>query len=124
MAGSLLLLYYLPNHIPHRIRCLPHHLRRGMGVGAEGEACTVMPQGAGQRLHVHAVLQGYGREGMSEVMEANVFGADSLQNLIVRVPERIWIEHGSRLGRREHIRIAGMLLVLIYHQSHCLLRNW
>ena len=64
MAGSLLLLYYLPNHIPHRIRCLPHHLRRGMGVGAEGEACTVMPQGAGQGLHVHPILQGQRCEGM------------------------------------------------------------
>lgn len=49
-------LHRLPNHIPHGIRRLPHHVRCGMGVGAESEARAVMPQGAGQGLHIHPVL--------------------------------------------------------------------
>ena len=36
---------------------VPFHVCRGMGVGAEGEACRVVPQDAGKGLHVHAVFQ-------------------------------------------------------------------
>ena len=35
-----------------------------MGVGAEGEACAVMPQGAGQGLYIHAVFQRQRCEGV------------------------------------------------------------
>lgn len=31
-----------PYHIAHRIRCLPHHIRHGVDIGAEGKARTVM----------------------------------------------------------------------------------
>ena len=41
------------------------HLLRGVGVGAEGKACIVMSQRTGQRLDVHAVLEGQRGEGVS-----------------------------------------------------------
>ena len=54
-----------------------------MGVGAEHEARTVMPQGAGQGLHIHAVLQRQGCEGMLEIVEADVFRTDVLEDLLM-----------------------------------------
>lgn len=38
---------------PGGIRRIPHHLRRSVGVGTQGEACAVMPRGAGQSFDVH-----------------------------------------------------------------------
>ena len=91
-------LYCLPNHISHRIRCLPHHLRRGVGVGAQCEPCTVVSQGAGQRLHIHAVFQGQRCKCVSEVMEPNVLRADGLEDLLVGMPEGVRVEHSASFG--------------------------
>ena len=88
----------MPNHISHGIRCFSHHIRRGVGVGAEGEARAVMPQGAGQSLHIHSVLQRQRCEGMPEIMEPDMLDADGLEDLLVGVPEGVRIEHSSRLG--------------------------
>lgn len=49
-------LYGLSDYIPHGVCCLPHHLWRGVRVGTESEARTVMPQGAGQGLYIHTVF--------------------------------------------------------------------
>mgnify|MGYP004464428063 CR=1 FL=1 len=75
-----------------------HHLRRGVGVGAEGEARVVVAQRTGQRLDVHAVLEGQRGEGVSEVVKPDVFRADGLQDLLMGVPEGVGVEHSSRLG--------------------------
>lgn len=115
------LLHRLSNYIAHRIRCLPHHIRRGVGVGTEGEARAVMPQGAGQSLHIHPVLQRQRCEGVPEIMEPDMFRADGFQNLLVGVSERVRIEHATRLGRREHVGISRVLLVLLHQQLHRLL---
>ena len=90
--------YCHPYHIAHGIRCFSHHIRRGVGVGAEHEARTVMPQGAGQGLHIHAVLQRQGCEGMLEIVEADVFRTDVLEDLLMGVPEGVRIEYPARLG--------------------------
>lgn len=39
-----------------------------MGVGAEGKACIVVSQRTGQRLDVHAVLEGQRGEGVTNAM--------------------------------------------------------
>ena len=41
-GGVDIRLYRLPYHISHRIRCLPHHIRCGVGVGTKGESRAVM----------------------------------------------------------------------------------
>lgn len=60
---------------------------------------------------------------MSEVMEPNVLRTNSLKNFLMSVPEGIRVEHPTRFGGREHIRIPRMLLVFLYHQVHRLLRD-
>lgn len=91
-------LYRLPYHISHRIRRFPHHVRRGVGVGAESEARAVMSQGAGQGLHIHPVLQRERCEGVPEIVESDMLSTDGFQDLLVGVPEGVRIEHSSRLG--------------------------
>ena len=95
---SPLLLYNLANNIPHRISRLPHHLRRGVGVGAQREPRAVVPQSAGQSFYIHAVLQGQRCEGVSEIMESNVLRADGLEDLLMGMPEGIGVEHPASLG--------------------------
>ena len=92
-----------------------------MGVGTKGESRAVVSQGAGQGLHIHAILQRQRCEGVSEIMEPDILRADGLEDLLVGVPEGVWIEHPSRLRRREHVGISRMLLVLLHQQVHRLL---
>ena len=68
-----LLLHHLCHEAAHGFRRLILHLPGGVGVDAEGEACVVMPQHTGDCLDVHAILQGEGGEGMTQIVEADVF---------------------------------------------------
>ena len=54
------------------------HPLRGVGVGAEGKARVIVSQCAGQRLDIHAVLEGQRGEGVSEVVKPDVLRADGL----------------------------------------------
>ena len=54
------------------------HFRCGMGVSAERESRVIVSQCAGQRLDVHAVLEGQRGEGVSEVVKPDVLRADCL----------------------------------------------
>ena len=92
-----------------------------MGISAEGEARAVMSQGAGQSLHIHSVLQRQRCESMPEIMEPDMLGTDGFQDLLVGVSEGVRIEHPARLGRREHVGISRVLLVLLHQQLHRLL---
>ena len=73
-----LCLHRLTDDVPNGIGGITFHLRRGVGVGAEGKARVVVSQRTGQRLDVHAVLEGQRGEGVSEVVEAYVFRTDCL----------------------------------------------
>ena len=73
------------------------HLRRGVGVGVQGEPSRVVAQRAGQRFHVYPAFQRQRGEGVSEIMEPNVLRADGLQNFIVGSPEGVRVIHGGRL---------------------------
>ena len=77
------------------------HPLRGVGVGAEGKARVVVAQRTGQRLDVHALLEGQRGEGVSEVMEAYELRADSLQYLFVGVTEGVRVKHGAGFRRYE-----------------------
>ena len=67
-----LLLHDLRHKAAHGFRRLVLHLPGGVGVGAEREARVVVTQHTGDRLDIHAVLQGKGCEGVSEVVEPDV----------------------------------------------------
>lgn len=77
------------------------HPLRGVGVGAEGKARVIVSQCAGQRLDIHAVLEGQRGEGVSEVVKSDVFRADGLQDILMGVAEGVRVEHGAGLGRHE-----------------------
>ena len=88
----------LTDDVPDGVCRIPLHLRRGVGVGAEGKACRVVAQGTGQRFDVYAILQGKRCECVSEVVESDMLGADGFQDFVMRVAEGIRVEHGARLG--------------------------
>ena len=84
-----------------------------MGVGAEGKARVVVAQRTGQRLDVHAVLEGQRGEGVSEVVKPDVLRADGLQDLLMGVAEGVRIEHSAGLGRYEQAGAVWVLCVLL-----------
>ncbi len=51
-----------------------------MGVGVQGEAGGEVAEDGGDRLDVHAVLQGNGGEGVAEIVEADFRDACSCQH--------------------------------------------
>lgn len=99
------------------------HSLRGVGVGAESEARVVVAQRTGQRLDVHAVLEGQRGEGVSEVVKPDVLRADGLQDLLMGVAEGVRVEHGAGLGRYEQVGTVWVLCVLLYQQLHRPLRD-
>ena len=89
-----------------------------MGVGAEGKARVVVAQRTGQRLDVHAVLEGQRGKGVSEVVKSDVFRADGLQDLLMGVPEGVRVEHSAGLGRYEQVGTVWVLFVFLHRQEY------
>ena len=46
-----------------------------MGIGVQREACGVVSEHTADRFHVHAVLQGRGSEGVTEIVESDAWGS-------------------------------------------------
>ncbi len=57
--------------ISHCLRCLELRVGGHMGVGVQCEARRVVTQHTADRFHVHAVLEGHGREGVAQVVKRN-----------------------------------------------------
>ena len=112
LSGPVFLPHLLADDPTDGVRCVLSHLRRGVGVGVQGEPRRIVAQHAGQRFHVHPAFQRQRCEGMSEVVEPDVFHADSFQNFIMGSTESVRVIHGSGFGRWEQIRIARVLFVL------------
>ena len=89
-----------------------------MGVGAEGKACIVVSQRAGQRHDIHAVLEGQRGEGVSEVVKSDVLRAAGLQDLLMGVAEGVRVEHGAGLGRYEQVGTVWVLCVFLHRQEY------
>ena len=51
-----------------------------VGVGVQRKARGVVAEHGGHRFHVHAVLQGHGREGVAEVVKADAGQPRSFQH--------------------------------------------
>ena len=81
-------------------------LASGVGVGAQGETSVEVAEHGGDSLYVHAVLQGRGSEGVTEIVESEVFQSGILQDLLVEV--------------HHAVRVLG---VLLDQQVYCCLRD-
>ena len=88
--STFVVLECLFQQISHLCRCLFLHLVRGMGVGGEG------------------------REGVSELMEADVFQSGILEDLLMELYHRIGVIHPAAYRRGKQIGIAGMLIVFLF----------
>jgi len=84
LSGPVFSAHLLADDPTDGVRCVLSHLRRGVGVGVQGEPCRIVAQRAGQRFHVHPAFQRQRCEGVAQVMEPDVFRADSFQNFIMR----------------------------------------
>ena len=123
LSGPVFLPHLLADDPADGVGGILLHLRRGVGIGVQGEPSRVVTQGTGQRFHVHPAFQRQRCEGVSEIMEPDVFRADGFQNLIMRPAESVRVIHGSGLGGWEQIRVARVLFVFGNQQINRLLRK-
>lgn len=80
-------------------------------------------QHAGYGFHIHAVLQGRGGEGMSQIMESNMRKLGVLQDLLVEVYHGVRMVHLSGDGGGKHVRAVRVLAVFLDQQIHRCLRD-
>ena len=64
MSGPVFLPHLLADDPTDGIGGILLHLRRGMGVGVQGETSRIVAQRAGQRFHVHPAFQRQRGEGV------------------------------------------------------------
>ena len=83
-----------------------------MSVRCQCEASTTVPQHAGYRLYVNAILQSQGSETMPEAVEFQVLQTCILQNFLMQLHYRIRVVHSSGYRRWKQVWIAGVLSVL------------
>ena len=81
-------------------------LASGVGVGPQSEPSVEVAQHGGHCFHIHTVLQGRGSEGVTEIVESEVFQSGILQDLLVEV--------------HHAVRVLG---VLLDQQVYCCLRD-
>ena len=82
-----------------------------MGVSAKGEGGGEVTQHAGQRLDIHAVLQGDGGESVAEVMEPYLRDACPFQYPLEHIVHAVWRD-GTAVGRREDVLVIRFCLLL------------
>lgn len=84
-----------------------------MGVGGEGEARVIVPKHTGDRLYVHAALEGQGGEGVPEVVEPDGFQSGILEDFLVELRYRVRVVYPTCFGRGEQVegvRVLGVFL--------------
>ena len=64
LSGPVFSAHLLADNPADGVRCVLFHLRRGVGIGVQGEPSRVVAQRAGQRFHVHPAFQGQCGEGV------------------------------------------------------------
>lgn len=85
----------LPHNTADGGGCLYLHRICGMGVGTQGEARIGVTQHPRHRADVHAALQRYGREGVPQIVEADMFQAQRFENFRVDGVYRVGIVHSA-----------------------------
>ncbi len=100
------------------------HIVGDMRVGVQSEARAVVPQHAGQGLHIHAAGDRHGGECVSEVVKAHVLlDACVFQQLPVDPRHGVRTPVAACAGRREQDGVVRVLLVLLHEQVYRLLRQ-
>ena len=84
-AFFFLSLQDLFHKVTHSLGSLVLFLPGGVGVGPQGETGVEVAQHGGHCFHIHTVLQGRGSEGVTEIVESEVFQSGILQDLLVEV---------------------------------------
>ena len=79
----LFVLHDLLHEVSHGLGRFVLLLPGGVGVGAQGEPGIVVPRHGGHGFDVHAVLEGCGGEGVTEIMEADMLQSGVLQDLLM-----------------------------------------
>ena len=77
------LLYDLPQDVAHGLGGFVLLLTGGVGISAQSEPGVIVPQHGGHGFHVHAVLEGCGGEGVTEIMEPDMLQSGVLQDLLM-----------------------------------------
>ena len=116
-------LHDLRHEIPHRLCGLVLDLPGGMGIGAEGEACVVVPQHTADRFHVDSVLECDCGERVSQAVQRDVLQVGILENLFVELRYRIRVVHLSSGWGRKHVLILWVSVVLLDQEVDCVLRD-
>ena len=57
LSGPVFSAHLLADTPADGVRCVLFHLRRGVGIGVQGEPSRVVAQRAGQRFHVYPAFQ-------------------------------------------------------------------
>ena len=114
----LFVLHDLLHEVSHGLGRFVLLLPGGGGVGAQGEAGIEVSQHEGDRFHVHAVLQGCGGEGVTEIVESEMLQSDVLQDLLVEVYYAVRVVHLSSQGRGEQVGAVWVFAVLLDQQIH------
>ena len=123
LSGPVFSTHLLADDPADGVRCVLFHLRRGVGVGVQGEPRRVVAQRTGQRFHVHSAFQRQRGKGVPQVVKPDVFRADGLQNFVMRPTEGVRVIHGSGFWRWEQIRVARVPFVFGNQQVDRLLRK-
>ena len=84
------------------------HLVGYVGVGVQGEACTVVTQDAGDGFGIYSLLDCQRGEGVTQSVEGDVFDDSRfLEQVFVQPPDAVWpIEFACYWGG-EHDGVVG-----------------
>ena len=108
LSGAFFFLYLsdLLHEVAHGGSRLVLFLPGSVGVSPQGETSVEVAQHGGHCFHIHTVLQRRGSEGVTEIVESEVFQSGILQDLLVEV--------------HHAVRVLG---VLLDQQVYCCLRD-
>ena len=120
---SAVVLQDLCHKISHGLRRLILHLPGGVGVGSERESGIVVSQHAADGFYVYAVLKCQSCEGVSEVVEADMFQLGIFQDFFMEFHHGVRVVHLPSDRRGEHIRVIRVFVVFLNQQVHRILWN-
>ncbi len=87
-----------------------------MGVGGKGEAGAAVAQHTGHGLDINSVLQGEGRKGVPQIVEADMLQPGILENFLMQLYHRIGMVHATGHWRGEQVGNVGVFVVFLFQK--------